>query len=116
MSVAAHNAAIMLCRKLLLHLGIRAGLPAKDKSNRSPSFERAIKHLVDEGCVRKMMQPWVDQIRKVGNEANHELPQVTSEQAEMVARFTQQLLMMTYEYPSALDEVEPLPPEDGPEA
>jgi hypothetical protein len=34
----------------------------------------------------------------------------------MVARFTQQLLMMTYEYPSALDEVEPLPPEGGPEA
>ena len=45
-------------------------------------------------------QDWVDRIRKVGNEANHQLIQNTQEEAKYILTFTSMLLTTTYEYPA----------------
>lgn len=67
LAVSAWTAAVMLCRKLILHVAVAHGLPEKDKSGRAPSFDRAVKHLQSVGLITPPMKPWVDHIRKVGN-------------------------------------------------
>ncbi|GAA0986839.1 hypothetical protein ENKNEFLB_01950 [Nocardioides aquaticus] len=114
MSAGAHNAVVMLCRKLLFHLAVSQGLPPKNARNRAPSFEQAVNHLEAEGLVTSRMRPWVVKIKDVGNEANHEIPRVTAADARTIAKFTEQMLLMTYEYPADLEESAPLEvPEAG---
>lgn len=94
----------MMCRKLLFHIAVAHGLPEKDGSGRAPNFAKALKHLEDEGVITKLMRPWVDKIKDVGNEANHEIPSTTSEQAMDVAQFTRQLIRLAYELPAMVAE------------
>ncbi len=100
LGVGAYTAAVMMCRKLLFHIAVAKGLPEKDSNNWAPSFVEAVQHLEDTGLITKIMRPWVDRIKDVGNEANHEITPVTMEIATDVAKFTEQLLRLTYEMPS----------------
>lgn len=97
LAVGAHTAAVMLCRKLLLHVAVRHGLPAKDERGWAPSYQAAVTHLEEEGLITKLMRPWVDRIKDVGNEANHEIQPVNADVALDVATFTEQLLRLAYE-------------------
>jgi hypothetical protein len=94
LGAGATTAAVMMCRKLLLHIAVSHGLPAKNEKDRSPSFMEAVQHLEDEGLITKHMRPWVDRIKDVGNEATHEITPVTPEIALDVARF---MLRLTFE-------------------
>ena len=87
----------MLCRKLLLHIAVEKGLPAKDKRNRAPSYMDAVKHLELVGVITADMRDWVDEIKDIGNDANHELTPIAEAQARDVATFTEQLLILAYE-------------------
>lgn len=104
LSVGANTAAVMMCRKLLFHVAVQHGLPEKDSSGRAPNFAKALKHLEDEGVITKLMRPWVDKIKDVGNEANHEIPSTSQEQAMDVAMFTRQLIRLAYELPAMVAE------------
>lgn len=64
---------------------------------RAPNFTTAVKHLESEGYITSRMLPWVNRIKDVGNEANHEMPATTEQQAMDVARLTEQLLRLVYE-------------------
>lgn len=97
LGVGANAAAVMLCRKLLFHIAVAHGLPAKGPKDRAPSFVEAVDHLESQGVITKKMRPWVDRIKDVGNDANHELSPITAEAALDVATFTQQLLVLAYE-------------------
>jgi hypothetical protein len=55
------------------------------------------------------MRPWVDKIKDVGNEANHEIPSTTSAEAMDVAQFTRQLIRLAYELPAMVAEHAPEP-------
>lgn len=116
LSVGAHTAAVMLCRKILFHIAVEKGLASKDNRNRAPSFEQALKHLKAEGYVTPPMADWVARIKDVGNEANHELTPISKDEALDVATFTEQLLILTYEMParmrsqSPVAEIEPADP------
>lgn len=99
LSVGAHTAAVMMCRKLLFHIAVSEGLPAKKDNGRAPGFAEAMNHLEAEGVVTKRMRSWADRIKDVGNEANHELTGYTIEQALDIAKFTRQLLHLAYELP-----------------
>lgn len=46
-------------------------------------------------------------IKDVGNEANHEIPSTTAEQALDVAQFTRQLIRLAYELPAMVAEHAP---------
>lgn len=99
----AHAAAVMLCRKLLLHVAVANGLEPKNEKDRAPSFLQAVDHLQAEEVITKKMRPWVDRIKDVGNEGAHELKPVTRETALDVARFTEQLLVLAYELTALME-------------
>lgn len=107
LSVGASTAAVMMCRKLLFHIAVAHGLPEKDGGGRAPNFAKALKHLEDEGIFTKHMRPWIEKIKEVGNEANHELPRTSAEDAMAVAKFTRQLIMLAYELPAMVAENAP---------
>ena len=109
----ANAAAVMLCRKLLFHVAVAHGLAPKKSNGRAPTFTEAVRHLHSEGIVTKKMQSWVDRIKDVGNDANHELSNVDSETALDVATFTQQLLILAYEMDALMDEKDPSDPPEG---
>lgn len=97
LGVYAYSATVMLCRKLLLHIAVDKGLPAKNSRNRAPSYLDAVKHLESAGVITADMREWVEEIKDIGNDANHELTPITDIQATDVATFTEQLLVLAYE-------------------
>ncbi|TFD71899.1 DUF4145 domain-containing protein [Cryobacterium sp. Hb1] len=112
LAVAAPTAAVMLCRKLLFHIAVDNGLPAKNDKDRAPTYTEAVKSLEDAEVITKKMRPWVDRIKDVGNDANHEIAPVTMESALDVARFTEQVLRLAYEMDALMDgDVNGAPPD-----
>ncbi|MGV9718763.1 DUF4145 domain-containing protein [Rhodococcus pyridinivorans] len=99
LQAGAYTAAVMMCRKLLFHIAVAHDLPPKNEKNRAPSFAQCLDHLELEGIITKPMRRWVDRIKDVGNEANHELTGYKRDQAMDIAKFTKQLLHMAYELP-----------------
>ncbi len=97
LGVKASTAAVMLCRKILLHIAITHGLSPKTSEDKSPSFYSAVEFLQNQNLITLKMRPWVDRIKDVGNEANHELAPISMYVALDVARFTEQLLELTFE-------------------
>jgi ssDNA-binding Zn-finger/Zn-ribbon topoisomerase 1 len=106
LSVGATTAAVHMCRKVLLHVAVEKGLPAKNDKDRAPTFAACIDHLSDEGYVTPPMKSWVEKIKDVGNDGAHELPQISAEAARMVAEFTLQLLVLTYEMAALMAQAE----------
>lgn len=72
-------------------------MAAADGKGRAPSFFDAVEFLQNEGLITSRMRPWVDRIKDVGNEANHQIEPVNKDVAFDVATFTEQLLRLTYE-------------------
>ena len=104
-----HNrAAVHSARKILLHVAVEKGLPAKNDKDRAPTFVACIEHLQEHGYVTPPMSKWVEKIKDVGNEGAHDLPAIAKDQAELVATFTMQLLVLTYQMPSMLGDAVPL--------
>jgi hypothetical protein len=87
-----YTATILCCRKLLVHIavtkGAKEGLPFTEYVN---YLER--EHFVPPGC-----KSWIDEIRKKGNEANHEICIMTKEQAKTLLSFCEMLLKLIYEF------------------
>jgi len=113
LGVGANAAAVMLCRKLLFHIAVGHGLPAKKANGYAPGYMEAVEHLETEGLITKKMRPWVDRIKDVGNDANHELTPIPADVARDVATFTEQLLVLAYELDALRNG--PTEPEDAAE-
>ena len=96
LGVGAYTAAVMLCRKLLFHIAVDKGLEPSNAKGFAPGFKECVNYLETEGVITKNMLGWVDQIKDVGNDANHEVTPVTEQQAMAVGTFTQQLLTLAY--------------------
>jgi len=103
LGVGAHTAAVMLCRKMVLHVAIAAGLDPVGSNGQGPSFGRSVGFLQEQGYITPPLKLWVDRIRDVGNEANHELPAIEASVALDVAEFTLQLLVLMYELPARMN-------------
>lgn len=99
LSARAYTACVMMCRKLLMHMAVQEGLPAKNAKDFAPTFVQCIDHLQSEGVITKRNRKWVDRIKDIGNEANHDLASLSRDQATTVATFTRQLLHEVYELP-----------------
>jgi hypothetical protein len=92
--VGANTAVVLLARKLLMNIAVQHGAqPGK-------AFVDYIDYLSDNGFVPPNGRAWVDQIRKKGNEATHEIPQITEQDARQILTFTEMLLKFVYEFPS----------------
>jgi hypothetical protein len=93
-SSGAYTAAVMLCRKLLMHIAVEKG--AKE----GLQYAAYVTYLDEHGYVPPDGKAWVDQIRNLGNEANHELPDMQETDTEDALDFTGMLLKFVYEFPA----------------
>lgn len=97
-SVGAYTAVMLLCRKLLMHVAVNLGAE-KDKN-----FLYYVDYFKKEGYISKNARPWVDKIRKLGNEANHEITIGNREDAKKIIKFSAMLLKTNYEYPNEIED------------
>jgi hypothetical protein len=95
-SVKAFTAAVLACRKLLMHIA------AEQKAETGKSFIYYVEYLANNGYVPPNGKGWVDQIRKKGNEANHEIMLMTVEDAQELISFSEMLLKFIYEFPARI--------------
>lgn len=57
--------------------------------------------------ITDRMMAWVDRIKGVGSDANHEIPEISEQSAMDVERFTEQLLRLTFEMKAIMDAAAP---------
>jgi len=95
-TVEAYTSAVLLTRKILLHVAVKEGASA------NINFLQAVNYLDEHHFIPRNGKGWVDRIRKLGNEANHEIVVMTRQQAEEALTFTGWLLTLTYQLPGSL--------------
>ena len=93
-SVSAYTAAVLSCRKLLMHIAVEKGAPE------GISFVQYVEYLSDKNYVPPDGKGWVDYIRQKSNEANHEIVLMKEEEAMDLINFSEMLLRFVYEFPS----------------
>lgn len=99
-SVGSNTACILVCRKLLMHIGHDKGAPEGAK------FIQYINYLHDNHYIPPDGKGWVDYIRNKGNEANHEIVIAGKDEAVGLLVLTEMLLRIIYELPNRV----PKPP------
>lgn len=99
-SAGAYTAAVMACRKLLMHIAVKQGAKPGD------SFLDYVTYLTDKGFVPPGGRDWVDHIRQKGNEANHDITLMNKTDAENLIHFSEMLLKFIYEFPSKVPKPE----------
>jgi hypothetical protein len=87
------TAAVLLGRKILMHVAVEKRAPT------GRHFLSYMDWLVDEHIVTAEMRDWVDEIRKLGNETNHEIVLMSPDDAVALLTFVSMLLKVVYEYP-----------------
>jgi hypothetical protein len=91
--VNAHTAAVLVCRKILMHIAVGEGAePGK-------SFLSYIEFLASKGFIPPHGLAWVDYVRKRGNEATHEIEIMTADDSTALIGFVEMLLRFIYEFP-----------------
>lgn len=93
-SVGAYHAAVMVCRKILMHVAVLQG------ADEGKSFLAYVKYLVDNHLVPPNTEKWVDEIRQIGNDANHEIFDIGEADATAAVDFVAMLLKLLYEFPA----------------
>ncbi len=94
MKVSAYTAAVLCCRKLLMHIAVSKG------ADEGKSFVYYVEYLSDNNYVPPGAKDWVDHIRAKGNEANHEIVIMKDEDAKDLISFCEMLLKLIYEFPA----------------
>lgn len=89
----AYTAAILALRKLLMHVAVSRG------ADEGQSFASYVAYLADEGWIPPNGKGWVDELRRMGNEANHEIALASQDDAEELLDFAEMLLRFVYEFP-----------------
>jgi len=91
-----NTAALLLGRKLIMHLAVNVA-----KAKEGESFVDYINHLKEAGYIPPNGQQWIEYIKELGNEKNHELKLGTKEEAEKILKFIEVLLIFIYEFASS---------------
>jgi hypothetical protein len=102
-TAGAYTAAVLACRKLLMHIAVAKGAKAGAK------FIEYVEFLAANNYVPPDAKPWVDHIREKGNEANHEISIMTKEDAEELLAFCEMLLKLVFEFPAIMKRKYPQP-------
>jgi hypothetical protein len=97
--VNCNTAAILLGRKLLMHLAVN-----KAESKVDNNFKQHMNNLKNKGFVPPNGNKLVEFIRDIGNEHNHQIIIGEYEQAEKMLRFIEMLLLFMYEMTGIIDE------------
>lgn len=103
-SVGAYTSAVLVCRKLLMHIAVEQGAAANQ------SFVAYVDHLAAIGYVPPNGKAWVDVIRTKANEANHEIQLKVGGDASLLLSFLEMLLKFIYEFPHKVPAAAPPKP------
>lgn len=101
LSIRANRAAAVMFRSAL-HLFV------KDKGGDAAKGERHLKSALSlmkrDGDLHKSLWDWADHLNQLGNEGAHpeDYDEVTSEEADGLAKFVRQLMAIEYEMPARL--------------
>jgi len=95
-SINAHTASVMVSRKLLMNIAVSKGAKAGE------SFLFYVNFLNDKGYIPPDGKDWVDYIRQLGNEANHEIHLMGVEDSRALITFVEMLLKFIYEFPKKI--------------
>jgi DNA-directed RNA polymerase subunit RPC12/RpoP len=99
-SASSYTACVLLCRKILMHVGHDKG--AEEGLN----FVAYIEYLLNNHFITPDGKGWVDYIRLRGNEANHEIKVFEKEDAMALLALAEMLLLNIYDLPNRV----PKPP------
>lgn len=100
LGAGAYTAVVMLCRKMLMNIAVAEGAKAGE------SFASYVDFLQAGGYFSPKARDYVDFIKKLGNEANHEIAPKLNRDASLSLRFVSGLIQHNYEHPSALPNAE----------
>lgn len=87
------TAAQLLGRKLIMHLAVSVA-----GAEEGESFVQYIEHLQVAGYVPPNGKAWIDYVKKLGNEKNHEIKIGTAEESARILKFIEVLLIFIYEF------------------
>lgn len=90
----AFTATVLACRKLLMHIAVDKWAAQWKK------FIEYVQYLSDQNYVPPWAKDRVDHIRHKGNEANHEIVIMSSEDAKDLLSFIEMILKLVYEFPA----------------
>jgi Domain of unknown function (DUF4145) len=103
-TVSSSTAAVLTCRKLLMHIAVEKNAP------KGQNFLQYVEYLANQGYVPPDGKAWVDKIRTTGNEANHEIKIMSRVDAEDLITFSEMLLKFIYEFPAKVKQPVPAGP------
>ena len=95
-SISAYSAVAMCCRKMLMHMAISQG--AKENLQ----FVEYVNYLYDSHLIPVNSKKWVDEIRVIGNDTNHEITIVQKGDAMNLLNFVSMIAKMIYEFPNKI--------------
>ena len=95
-SAGAHTAAVLACRKLLMHIAVSKGAPENQ------AFVTYVEYLADKHYIPPDAKEWVDHIREKGNEANHEIAIMSRADATELVTFCEMLLKVVFQFPATV--------------
>lgn len=96
-SVEAYTAAVMLFRKILMNLAVEEGAKEGER------FIDYVDYLCKENIVHRKQTKQADNIRKMGNAANHEIENRTKEEAFELLNLIELLLLNNYEFADQIE-------------
>ena len=91
LSSQSNTACVLMCRKILMNVAVDKG------ATQGKQFVDYVEYLVKQGHITPTMREWVDKIRKLGNDATHEIPSPDDETTSNALIFTTLLLKNVYE-------------------
>ena len=91
--VSSYTAAVMVCRKLLMHIAVENG------ADEDKSFKYYVDWLEEKHYIPPNGKDVVEYIREKGNEANHEIVPMEKEDAEALIGFLELFMRFIYEVP-----------------
>jgi hypothetical protein len=94
-----NTAAVLLSRKLLMHIAVEQG------ADEGKKFIDYVQFLSSKGFVPPNADKLLDFIRKVGNEKNHEIKLATAIEALKVLKFVESILQFAYELAGEFEDV-----------
>ncbi|MBI2031558.1 MAG: DUF4145 domain-containing protein [Candidatus Levybacteria bacterium] len=98
---ACYTAAVLLGRKLLMHIAVDIA-----KAKEGNSFVSYIDHLSKSGYIPPHGGKWLTFVKDIGNEKNHELKIGEKDESEKILKFIEVLLIFIYEFPNELPDEE----------
>ena len=97
MSVSAYTAAVMLFRKILMNISVEEG------AEEGKDFTSYLGYLCKEGFVPRRQTKQAEQVKNLGNDANHKIECRTKEEAEILFKFVEQFLITNYEFADGVE-------------